>query len=455
MTLSLKDTVSYAEIKSRIQQYLKEHDDLDLSELSAVSLIVDTIAAGIEVSKFEVLRALQETFLQSAVLPDSIYQLIDTLHVQLVCKSPCYSSLTVSSRQTTRIPAYTQFVSDGLYVYNRERATANTTPQNIEVYQGQVQRESLMVENDKPSIILKYDNFRVSLDDIHVIVGSTEWNSFNGDEYALSSTDKVFLTDVNYKGEVRIYFGNGTFGALPSIGDKIEITYAITDGAKGNQQIQSKLFVSTDYPQITAYGVGTLLGGDDERDADFYKTYGPWLSASKGWASRKKDFAAIASKFPGVVDCAVQGQADIAPNDRRWENFIQLTLLTKDTWSGSSWNKLTTKLAMASSDVLHFLKKDAVPIKINVGFTVYCESNALLDSVKHNIEEALKAFLSPKAKCLGKSVFMGDLEQVLVKADPTYIVSYTRNFPNTDYTNLEYYEYITYDNITINCEYAQ
>ena len=109
---------------------------------------------------------------------------------------------------------------------------------------------------------------------------------------------------------------------------------------------------------------------------------------------------------------------------------------------------------MASSDVLHFLKKDAVPIKINIGFTVYCASNALLDSVKHNVEEALKAYLSPKAKCLGKSVFMGDLEQVLVKADPTYIVSYTRNFPNTDYTNLEYYEYVTYDNITINCEYA-
>ena len=36
MTLSLKDTVSYAEIKSRIQQYLKEHDDLDLSELSHI-----------------------------------------------------------------------------------------------------------------------------------------------------------------------------------------------------------------------------------------------------------------------------------------------------------------------------------------------------------------------------------------------------------------------------------
>ena len=455
MTLELKDTVSYDEIKARIQQYLDEHDDLDLSELSAVSLLIDTIAAGIEVSKFEVFRALQECFLQSAVLPDSVYQIIDTLHVQLVCKSPCYANLTISSKNLTRIPAYTQFVSDGIYVFNRQKAIASLSSQNLEVFQGKVQIESFIVENTKPSIVLKHKDFSVSLDDIVVTVGGVQWNRFNGDEYVLSENNLVFLTDVNHKGEVKIYFGNGVFGALPSIGDEVSITYATTDGASGSQQIQGMLFSSQEFPTLNAYGQGTLLGGDDEKDAAFYKEYGPWLSASKDWASRKKDFEALAVTFPGVVDCSVQTQADLAPNDRRWENFLQLTLLTTKTWSSASWNKLVNKLTNASSDVLHFIKKDAVPVKINVGFTVYCQSNALLDLVKANVENALKEYLLPKSHCLGKSVLMGDLEQVLIKADPTYIVSYTRNYPNVDYTSLQYYEYITYENIDINCKYIE
>ena len=451
--IDMKQSTSFEEIKSRIQQYLDQNDDLDLSNLSGVSLLVDAISAGIEVSKFEVLRALQEGFIQSSVLKDSVYQLMDNLQVQLITKSSCFSELTVSSDIQTRVPAYTQFKSGEIYVYNKNKFTSNSSPSNVEIKEGKVIRESLIVENNKPSLTLRYADFQVALEDITVKVDGTIWNKFDGDEYQLTSKSTTFLADVNYKGEVKVYFGTGVFGAVPPLGSSIEITYSVTKGEAGSQQIQGMKFISTDFPGVDAFGVSALMGGSNEKDAMYYKTYGSWLSASKDWASRKKDFRSIVSKFPGIIDCSVQNQADIAPNDRDWENVIQITTLTNDIWTSASWTKLTKLLAEKSSERLHFQEKSASPIKTDWGFIVRCHSNADLDSVKKNCVLAIKEYLSKKPKCLGTTVLLSDIESLIAKADPTYIRGYTRLYPNTDYENLSYYEYVTYDKIEIVTQY--
>lgn len=453
--MDLKNKVSFEEIRNSINQYLAEKDTLDLSNLSAVSLMVDTIAAGIEVSKYEVLCALQETFLDSAILSDSIYQLTDTLFIRLVTKSPCFSEITVSSQTSQFIPPYTQFVSDDIYVYNRKRFSSSSNPVNVEIYEGKIYTESFIVSDSKPYIILKYKDFKVSTQDIRVMIDGEEWGQFDGDKFELSPTDKTFLVSVNHEGAVKVYFGTGKFGAVPTVGSKVEVTYAVTKGEDGSQVIQGKLFTSTNFPTLNAYGVGSLLGGDNEKDPSFYKEYGPWLSASKEWASRDKDFRALTVKFPGVIDCSIQNQAQLAPNDRRWENFVQLTLLTNDVWSNSSFSKLQTYLTGRSSDRLHFLEKSAVAIPIDISYIVYCYSNANLDSIKNLVTQELKDFLSPKSGCLGKSVRMADLEEVILNADSISIKNYTRLYPNIDYTGLQYYEYITYGDINITTMYAE
>lgn len=453
--MNLKNKVSFDEIKDSINQYLRENDSLDLSNLSAVSLLVDTIAAGIEVSKFEVLCALQETFLDSAVLSDSIYQLTDTLFVRLINKSPCFSEMTASSQTPQFVSAYTQFVSGDVYVYNRTKVTTTSNPVNIEVWEGKVYTESFIVEDSKPYIILKYKDFSVSTSDIRVLVDGEEWGQFDGDRFELSSGDQTFLVSVNHEGATKVYFGTGKFGAVPTVGSKVEVTYAVTKGINGSQVIQGKVFSSTNFPAVTAYGVGSLLGGDNEKDASFYREYSPWISASKEWASRSKDFKALTVKYPGVVDCSIQNQAQLAPNDRRWENFVQITLLTNSVWSPNSFTKLKTYLTNRSSDRLHFLEKTAVAVPIDISFIVYCYSNANLESTKNSVVDALKEYLSPKAGCLGKSVRMSDLEEVILNVDPTSIKNYTRLHPNIDYTNLQYYEYIVYRNVEITTMYAE
>ena len=454
--INFKNSVSFEEIKQQVKQYVAQQDgELDISDLSGISLMIDTISAGIEVSKFEVFRALQECFLNTAVLPDSIYNIIDTLHIQLATKAPCFSQMTISSNNTTTIQPYTQWHSGDVFVYNREKQVSNNEPHNIEIFQGKVQEEDFVVEDNRPNIVLKYGDFQVSIEDIHVYVNGQEWYRFDGDQYLLTDSDATFLVDVDSEGFVKVYFGTGKFGMVPQLGANVVVRYAISDGYEGAQNIQSMKFTNETLPGVNAYGSGSLAGGDNEKSAEFYRTYGPWLGASKEWASRKKDFKAIAGKFPGVIDCSVQTQADIAPTDKRWENVIQLTLLTNDIWVNQSWNNLTNLLTDKSMSTLYFFKKDPQVIKIDIGYTIWCYSNATLESVKAKVEQALKDFLEPKPGCLGKAVLLSDLEDVIRSVDNSQISGYTRNYPNIDYDNLEYYEYITYGDIDITCKYGE
>lgn len=138
-------------------------------------------------------------------------------------------------------------------------------------------------------------------------LGNEYWTQVYTFAYS-KPTDKHFMVVVDDTDIPTIVFGDGKFGAKPSIGSQISVEYYITAGESGNvyaNSITSVPKVVSAYTEATCnnpYGSGD---GMNYEDIELLRKHIPLHARTMAMAITKQDFIDCAKLVPGVKEAAL------------------------------------------------------------------------------------------------------------------------------------------------------
>ena len=145
------------------------------------------------------------------------------------------------SGDAIKIPANTIIRSDNnnlTYILktNNDEFKINKSNSNyiyVPIVQGKLEQQTVTSTGEK---LQSYNIITKGMTDHHdvkITVNSQLWTKYDS-LYDMQPNTKGYLIKTGITGGLDIYFGNGSFGAIPITGATINIQYLITDGTKGN-----------------------------------------------------------------------------------------------------------------------------------------------------------------------------------------------------------------------------
>ena len=262
-------------------------------------------------------------------------------------------------------------------------------------------------------------DFTVSDSDIDVYTidvasgKKTYWTYQQDGIWTAKPNSKVYYDKTNGEGLAVIMFGNSVVGAIPKMGDEINIRYAVTSGEDGNVSL-TNLPVKAMLYSIKGYTTTTISGGSNERPARYYKIVAPQIYRAKKRAITKEDFYTICLDYPGIISAAIEVQRDRPlPYDLRDMNMARVCILPLDEdidkMSHGDWidflEYLEPKLHMAY-DITRI-----DPIKLNAYSTVeiFIEKNAVSSEIVAKAKQTITDIFVRKTDSLGKKYALSDI----------------------------------------------
>lgn len=144
---------------------------------------------------------------------------------------------------------------------------------------------------------------------INLTLGTDKWVQVNTFAYS-KPTDKHFMLVVDETDTPIIIFGDGKFGAKPTVGSKISISYYITAGASGNVYANSITKVPSEISSkiqgVTCNNPYASGNGMNYEDMEILRRHIPLHARTMGVAITKQDFIDCAKLVPGVKEAALE-----------------------------------------------------------------------------------------------------------------------------------------------------
>jgi uncharacterized phage protein gp47/JayE len=115
---------------------------------------------------------------------------------------------------------------------------------------------------------------------------------------------KDYIIEIDEEDRAKVIFGDGAFGAIPSNGAVVKVTYRVGGGLKGNVPGKS-IETIIDAPQLSLLGakvtnLASATGGAERESIDHAVMHSPNVFRSLRRAMTKEDYEALALDFKGV-----------------------------------------------------------------------------------------------------------------------------------------------------------
>ena len=435
---------------------------ISLGKSATAELLLEAISMVGEYDQYSIGAAVNETTFDNAHLPESIYTNSRFLGVRISRKVPagCYAVLQNNDLNNTfiEIPEFTQFIINNVKYFNREAIVFNksSNQQEVQLFQGEIKTATFSSSG------LTYQTYEleerlpwsISDQDIICYVDGVKYTRSTDPVFQFTMSDTKFFENSLPNGNVECKFGNGVYGKIPEANSTVEFKYAVTEGSNGNNTLSELQVKCPDFSTIIGETTSNATGGGDEEDLLFYKELGPESGASNGRGIIREDFKPLVIKFPGVIDCQVYGQAEIAPNDKKWMNVIGLMLLTTPDFNSQSFKNLVKYLK--SKSIYGFQFKWYKPEKVNVEINVklYLNSNANLTTCREQVISALEKLTELKIGSLGRSLYRSDIENTILSTIPNDIDYIDKSVPLINYV-INKNQYINITNINVEADYSE
>ena len=174
---------------------------------------------------------------------------------------------------------------------------------------------------------------------------ATQYTAFNGSLFEMNPGELVYLDRTMANGDVELQFGGQLWGKVPDRNHVLKVRYCTTAGLSDNLE-----FIGLQVSSYTTSGLQGktteyIVGGADQKGADFYRQFAPILARSKKKPVTPDEWRGLVASYPGVADCVVLGQKDIAPNDPTWMGVIRICVLpdSASNWGGVNPNPVSAK----------------------------------------------------------------------------------------------------------------
>jgi len=450
-------------ILEQLQAYVNNKESwLSLQNSATAEILLESIAMVGEYDQYAIQAAVNETTFDNAHLPESIYTNSRFLGVRISRKVPahCLVRLENSDLLNTflEVPKFTQFNINGEKYFNREKFIFNTSSksQDLELYQGEVKSASFIASGSAYQTyeLEEKDPWSISDQDIICNVDDVEFFRSLEAVFKFSISDTKFYENSLPNGNVECKFGNGVYGVIPQANSEVVFTYAVTKGSEGNNSSSELEVKCPSFPNLVGETLTNSYDGSDEEDVEYYKQLGPESGASNGRGITREDFKSLVVKFPQVLDCNVYGQAEIAPNDKKWMNVIGLMLLTEDTFNLQSFKALIKYLKANSIFGFQFKWFQPEPVNVDLDIRIFVKSRSDLTQCRQLVISAIEEYTKLKLGSLGRSLYGSDIEDLILKTIPNDIDYIDRTHPLKNY-EINKNQYIKITSINLEADYSE
>jgi|TARA_R110000744_G_scaffold5984_1_gene21123 hypothetical protein len=425
--------LDFESIKTQFKNYLKSQTQFkDYNfEGSNMSVFLDVLAYNTYQNNFYTNMAVNEMFLDSAVLKNSVMSHAKELNYLPRSRRSARALVTITIvdmtivGQTVTIPAYSDFtttyqgasynfVNDKTYVA-RKTGIGTFVAENVEIFEGQMlssfEREGYFIGDDGVlRVILTNENADTDSIEVFVDAEATEdANQFirKDDLFGVGPLDRVFYVEPYYDGRYTVYFGNNVFGLQPQAFEDIRVRYRITSGVESNGAFSFELGAQLPTSTITIETISKAAGGGDRETLENIRYFAPKSLQIQERAITTSDYEILLKQnFPEIDSVAAYGGETLEPP--------QFGRVAISVYLGEGREGLSSVL---SSAYIKFLKEKS-PLGIE---PVFIPSEFIYGCVQANI------YFNPKITKKSS----GQIETEVRTAISTYNTTYLDNFDTT------------------------
>lgn len=425
--------LDFESIKTQFKNYLKSQTQFkDYNfEGSNMSVFLDVLAYNTYQNNFYTNMAVNEMFLDSAVLKNSVMSHAKELNYLPRSRRSARALVTVTivdttiRGQTVTIPAYSDFttsfqgqqfnfVNDKTYVA-RKTGVGTFVAENVEIFEGEMlssfEREGYFIGDDGIlRVILTNENADTDSIEVFVDAEATEdANKFirKDDLFGVGALDKVFYVEPYYDGRYTVYFGNNVFGVQPEAFEDIRVRYRITSGDEANGAFNFNLGAQTATSTITVETISPAASGGNRETLENIRYFAPKSLQIQERAITTNDYEILLKQnFPEIDSVAAYGGETLDPP--------QFGKVAISVYLGEGREGLSSVLASA---YIKYLKEKS-PLGIE---PVFIASEFIYGCVEANV--------SFDPKVTKKS--SGELEANIRTAVSTYNTTYLDDFDTT------------------------
>ena len=339
--------LDFQDIKTALKEYLRSQSDFSSYDFegSAMSVLLDTLAYNTYYSSFNANMVVNEMFLDSATLRDNVVALAKQLGYRPKSKVAPEAKITFTATYPQAAPqvsrlqkgtGFTTIFNDTLYSYvavdDHSVPVENGVAyfDDIPIYEGTLVTSTFVVNTALPNQRFIIQNPGVDISTVRVkVFDSVQSTAYQIFDYAdnildVNSKSNAFFFEEVEDERYEMFFGDGVLGKKLDSGNKIEVTYLITNGDETNGA-KSFTFngIITDKFSNTGYAYNTTInpaatvaanGGAGIESISKIKFNAPKYFSTQDRAVTSADYAAIVRNiYPAISDIIIYGGEDAVP----------------------------------------------------------------------------------------------------------------------------------------------
>lgn len=336
--------LDFEQIKRNLKIYLRSQDQFkDYNfEAASINVLLDILAYNTHYNAFYTNMLINESFMDSAVIRDSVVSLAKHLgyvprsaqgaeclvDVELIVegdqRNVFLDAVRTRSLKVTKFDTFKTINSNNetFYFYCTDSVEFEVEYENnssipkfyargIKLREGNVKLVTFLVDESNPNqkFILPETNVDTRTIEIKVQKSTTSLDGINDNWFTqvnfndLGAETNVFFVQEIYGGKYELYFGDGILGKKPSHGNLITVVYSTTKGSLGNnigrnETLSNFTFsysgqgaISRVYIQKDDSGQPiSSAGGSEKESSSSIKFYSPKTYASQDRAVTLQDY---------------------------------------------------------------------------------------------------------------------------------------------------------------------
>lgn len=354
----------FIDFLSREQSQFKDYD----FEGSNMSVLLDVLAYNTFLNNYYTNMAINEMFLDSAVLRNSIVSHAKELNYIPRSMQSARAIVRVTIRDanetnpTIEIPKFTDFsasingenftfITDQVHVARRT-APGVFVADNVSIFEGQIldgfEKDGFFIDDDS-ALRCNLINENIDTRTIEVFVDEEATEGQNQfflatDIFGKEPTSKVFYLAPYFDGRYSIYFGNNIFGEQPKNFEDIKVRYRICSGELANGI--SKF--STTFRNAGVTTIEPASGGADRESIESIRFLAPKSVQIQERAVTSRDYELLLKQnFPDIQSISVYGGDELDP-PRFGRVAVSVNLIGNKLLSETAKNDYTNFLAEKS-----------------------------------------------------------------------------------------------------------
>lgn len=339
--------LDFQDIKTALKEYLRAQSDFTSYDFegSSMSVLLDILAYNTYYTAFNTNMVVNEMFLDSATLRDNVISLAKQLGYRPKSKVAPRAEVTFTASYPGASPdvavlqkgtGFTTVFNDTLYSYvtieDESVPVENSIAyfDNVSVYEGTLITSTFVVNNALPSQRFIIQNPGVDTNSVRVKVYESQQSTFyEVYDYAENILNVDYRSTSFFLDEIEderyeLFFGDGVLGKKLENGNKIEVSYLVTNGPETNgaksftfNGVVTDKFSNIGYVYNIAVDSASTVaanGGADIESLSKIKYNAPKFFSTQDRAVTATDYSSIVRKiYPAISDIIIFGGEEDDP----------------------------------------------------------------------------------------------------------------------------------------------